>query len=264
MDALAEVPSLRIGEAERRPLAGQVAIVTGGSRGIGSSIARELAECGATTVVNYLERADDAREVCAQVERDGGSAIEYRADVARRDDVRSMVERVIERYGKVDILINNAGILRDRAFKNMTDEEWDAVIQTDLTGVYNMSRAVAGQMIAQKSGCIVTISSIIGQTGNFGQANYAAAKAGIIGLTRTLAQELARYSIRVNAICPGFVDTEMWRSLSPEVQDKILARIPLGRVATPLDVARAVRYLIVDGSYVTGQTLNINGGLYLG
>ena len=244
------------------PLAGKVALVTGASRGIGAAIARDLAHAGATVNVNFLSREDDASALCTQLRETGATAVSRRANVANGSAVASMVERILAEFGKIDILVNNAGILRDRSFKNMSSDEWDDVIQTNLSGVFNVTRAVVPSMIERGGGAIVTISSIIGQTGNFGQANYAAAKAGIIGLTKTLALELARYGIRVNTICPGFVETSMWASIPEAVREQIIAKIPLRRVAATSDVVHGVRYLI-DAGYVTGECLNINGGMFM-
>lgn len=248
---------------QRKSLAGQIAVITGASRGIGAAIAEHFARDGATVIVHFRERVPEADAVCDRIKEIGGVACAYQADIADRQEVEAMFDDLVREYGKLDVLVNNAGILRDRSFKNMQDVEWDAVLQTNLTGAFNACKAAVPHMIQSKRGCIINISSVIGQTGNFGQANYSAAKAGLIGFTKSLSLELARYSIRVNAIAPGFVDTEMWRSLSPDVQQSILDKIPLGRVASRDEIAEAVRYL-VGASYVTGQTLNINGGLYLG
>lgn len=247
---------------EERPLSGKVALITGGSRGIGAAIARDLAHAGASVNVNFLSRENDASALCNELCETGATAVSRRANVARTSDVGDMIERVVNDFGKIDILINNAGILRDRSFKNMAADEWDDVIQTNLSGVFNVTRAVVPGMIERGGGTIVNISSVIGQTGNFGQANYAAAKAGIIGLTRTLALELARYGIRVNTICPGFVDTSMWSSIPENVREQIIAKIPLQRVAKTADIVHGVRYLI-DAGYVTGESLNINGGMFM-
>lgn len=238
-------------------LEGKVAFVTGASRGIGAAIARELAGAGAFVTINYVAREREASDLRDQLGETAGLA---QADVTSYAQIEAALDEVAKRYGKIDILVNNAGILRDRSFKNMREDEWDAVIRTNLTGVFNGCRAVVPHMIAGGGGAIVNMSSVIGLTGNFGQANYAAAKAGIIGLTKTLALELARHKIRVNAVCPGFVGTEMWNTIPQNVRDDITRRIPLGRVADPREVAHAVRYLI-DAAYVTGETLNVNGGL---
>lgn len=247
-----------------KPLLGRVAVVTGSSRGIGAAIARELAASGATTIVNYIRGADAAAGVVAQIEAAGGTAHAEQGDVSRLDDVRAMFDRVHSRYQRLDILVNNAGILRDRTFKKMTLEDWQQVIETNLTSVMLGCHVAIPMMLANGWGRIVNISSFVGQLGNFGQANYAAAKAGILGFTKSLAIEMARSNITVNAVCPGFVETEMWHSVPPNIQEKILDRIPMHRTAKTEEVARGVRFLIVDGDYMTGQSLNINGGIYMG
>jgi acetoacetyl-CoA reductase len=247
-----------------KPLLGRVAVVTGGSRGIGSSIASELAAAGATTVVNYVRGADAAAGVVEQIEAAGGTADAEAADVSNYEDVCAMFERVKEKYGRLDVLVNNAGILRDRTYKKMSIKDWHEVIDTNLTSVMNCCHCAVPMLLDNGWGRIVNISSFVGQMGNFGQANYSAAKAGILGFTKTLAIELARYNITVNAVCPGFVETEMWRSVPENIQEKILDRIPMHRVAKPEEIARGVRFFAVEGDYMTGQSLNINGGIYMG
>jgi len=247
-----------------KPLLGRVAVVTGGSRGIGSSIARELATAGASVVVNYVRGADAAAGVVAQIEAAGGTASAEAGDVAKYDEVCALFERVKNRYGRLDVLINNAGILRDRTFKKMTVTDWHEVIDTNLTSVMYCCNQAVPMLLENGWGRIITISSFVGQMGNFGQANYSAAKAGILGFTKSLAIELARYNITVNAVCPGFVETEMWRTVPANIQEKILDRIPMHRVAKPEEIARGVRFFAVEGDYMTGQSLNINGGVYMG
>jgi acetoacetyl-CoA reductase len=247
-----------------QPLLGRVAVVTGGSRGIGASIARELAASGATVIVNYVQGADAAKGVVAQIEASGGKAHAEAGDVANYESVCAMFERIKANHGKLDILINNAGILRDRTFKKMTMEDWHQVIATNLTSVMHTCHSAVPMLLENGWGRIINISSFVGQMGNFGQANYSAAKAGLLGFTKTLAIELARYNITVNAVCPGFVETEMWASVPPNIQEKILDRIPMHRVAKAEEIARGVRFLAVEGDYMTGQSLNINGGVYMG
>ena len=249
---------------EFAPLVGKVAIVTGSSRGIGSAIAAELARCGAHTIINYVRGKESAELIVQQIEDAGGTARTEQGDVSDADSVKAMVDRVMEQEGHVDILVNNAGILRDKTFKKMSIQDWHDVINTNLTSVMYTCHAVVPHMIAQNSGRIVNISSFVGQMGNFGQANYSAAKAGIIGFTKSLAIELARNNIMVNAVCPGFVNTEMWKSVPPNIQEKILERIPMHRVAEPDEIARGVRFLVTEADYMTGQSLNINGGIYMG
>jgi acetoacetyl-CoA reductase len=247
-----------------KPLLGRVAVVTGGSRGIGSSIARELAYAGAHVVVNYVRGVEAAAGVVAQIEAAGGAADADAADVSNPEEVRALFERTKKKYDRLDILVNNAGILRDRTFKKMSFEDWHAVINTNLSSVMNTCHYAVPMLLASGWGRIINVSSFVGQMGNFGQANYSAAKAGVIGFTKTLAMELARYNITVNAVCPGFVDTEMWRSVPSNIQEKILERIPMHRTARPEEIARSIRFLTVEGDYITGQSLNINGGVYMG
>jgi len=246
------------------PLVGKVALVTGSSRGIGAAIAAELARCGAHTVINYVRGKEAADLVVQGIKDAGGSARSEIGDVSDTESVKQMVDRIQEQDGHLDILVNNAGILRDRTFRKMSLSDWHEVINTNLTSVMNTCHAVVPHMIAQGGGRIVNISSFVGQMGNFGQSNYSAAKAGIIGFTKSLAIELARNNISVNAVCPGFVNTEMWRSVPPNIQEKILERIPMHRVAEPDEVARGVRFLVTEADYMTGQSLNINGGIYMG
>ncbi|GAC1389194.1 MAG: acetoacetyl-CoA reductase [Vulcanimicrobiaceae bacterium] len=249
---------------EFAPLLGKVAVVTGSSRGIGSAIAAELARCGAHTIINYVRGKDAADHVAKSIQDSGGSARPEVGDVSDHAAVSKMVERIIEQDDHIDILVNNAGILRDKTFKKMSIQDWHDVINTNLTSVMNTCHAVVPHMIANNGGRIVNISSFVGQMGNFGQSNYSAAKAGIIGFTKSLAIELARNNIMVNAVCPGFVNTEMWQSVPANIQEKILDRIPMHRTAEPDEIVRGVRFLVTEADYMTGQSLNINGGIYMG
>jgi len=243
---------------------GAVVVVTGGARGIGRAIAEELGREGARVVVNYAKSKEAAEDLATQLQQKGSpEAVAIQADVSDAAQAAKLVEETIQRFGRIDVLVNNAGINVDRSLKNLTPEDWDKVIKNDLSSYFYTTKAALPQFTQQKSGKIINISSVIGQMGNFGQANYAAAKAGIIGLTKTAALELARSNITVNAICPGFIATEMFESMPDKAKEAVVARIPLGRVGTAHEVARAVRYLIVDGDYITGASLNINGGLYL-
>ena len=243
---------------------GAVVVVTGGARGIGRAIAEELGREGARVVVNYAKSKEAAEDLVAQLQQNGSpGAVAIQADVSDAAQAANLIEETLQRLGRIDVLVNNAGINVDRSLKNLTPEDWDKVIKNDLSSYFYTTKAALPHLTQQKSGKIINISSVIGQMGNFGQANYAAAKAGIIGLTKTAALELARSNITVNAICPGFIATEMFESMPDKAKEAVVARIPLGRVGTAHEVARAVRYLIVDGDYITGASLNINGGLYL-
>jgi acetoacetyl-CoA reductase len=245
-------------------LEGAVVVVTGAGRGIGRAIAEELGLGGAKVVVNYSRSRGPAEELVAELLQKGApQAVAIQADVANPDQAANLIEETVKQLGRVDVLVNNAGINIDRSLKKMTVEDWDTVIQVDLSSFFYIVRAAIPYLTEQKSGKIINISSFVGQAGNFGQANYSAAKAGIIGFTKTAALELARSNVTVNAVCPGFIETEMYATIPEKVKEAILQRIPLGRVGTPQEVARAIRYLIVDGDYITGQTLSINGGIYM-
>ncbi|AOV07517.1 3-oxoacyl-[acyl-carrier-protein] reductase [Sporosarcina ureilytica] len=245
-----------------KPLEGKVAIVTGGSRGIGAAIAKELADKGAHVAINYQSRSDAADEVIKDIEENEGSAIAVKADVSNAQDIAQFMEEVKNRFGKIDILVNNAGITRDRTFRRLSEEEWNEVINVNLNSVYNTTSAVINHMLEQKSGRVINISSIIGQAGGFGQTNYAAAKAGMIGFTKSLALETARNGITVNAVCPGFIGTEMVQAMPEDVLAKVVAKVPMQRLGTPKEIAEAVVFL-AQADYITGQTINVNGGLYM-
>jgi 3-oxoacyl-(acyl-carrier-protein) reductase len=244
-------------------LDGQVAIVTGASRGIGHAVAKELADWGAAVVVNYFQSQEPAEALVAEITGNGGKAIAIRAGVGDPNEVQAMVAKTVEEFGQIDILVNNAGVNRDRTLRRMSVEEWQEVINTDLNSAFYCTQAVLPHMIERSYGRIINMSSIIGQMGNVGQSNYAAAKAGLIAFTKSAAQELARYNITVNAMCPGFVETDMVTSLTDEVQQALLARIPLGRFGKPEEVATFVRYLVTEGDWITGQQFNPNGGMYM-
>jgi acetoacetyl-CoA reductase len=242
---------------------GRVAIVTGGSRGIGAAIAKELAANGVKVVINYNSNSEAADTVVREIEQAGGEAFAAQADVSDAAQARVLVEETINKYGKLDILVNNAGITRDRTFRKLTEEDWNQVIQVNLSSVYNMTTAALSHIQESNAGRIINISSIIGQAGGFGQVNYSAAKAGMIGFTKSLALELAKTGTTVNAICPGFIDTEMVQAIPDEIRAQIVAKIPSRRFGLPEEIARGVLYLCQDGEYITGQQLNINGGLYM-
>lgn len=239
-----------------------IALVTGAGRGIGRAIALELARAGAKVVVNYAGRADKAEETVRLIQEAGGEGIAVQADVSQAEEVDRLIQTTIEAYGKIDILVNNAGITRDTLLMRMKETDWDAVLDTNLKGVFLCTKAVTKGMMKQRSGCIVNISSVVGITGNAGQANYAAAKAGIIGFTKSIAKELASRGIRVNAVAPGYISTDMTESLSEDVKNQILAGVPLSRMGNPEDIAKAVAFLVSPASsYITGQTLSVDGGM---
>lgn len=240
------------------------AVVTGGSRGIGRAIALELAESGANVAIIYLEHHSAAEHTLADLKAKGVQAEKYQVDVSDFAAVQKVFAGVLEVHGHVEILVNCAGINRDKSFANLPADLWNEVIQTNLGGAYNCSKALWEHMKANKFGRIVSISSIIGQTGNFGQANYAASKAGLLGLTKSLALEGARTGITVNAVCPGFTDTDMMRSIPVDVLEKTISKIPMQRLGKPEEIARAVAFLVSPGSaYITGHALNVNGGMYM-
>lgn len=245
-------------------LDGHVAIVTGASRGIGRAIAIALANVGAKVVINYAGNAALAEEVRQAIVDKGGAAITVQADVADAQAVDNLVNKTVETYGKIDILVNNAGITRDTLLMRMKDEDWDAVINTNLKGVFYCTKAVSKIMMKQRSGKIINMTSVVGLMGNAGQANYAAAKAGVIGFTKSMAKELASRGITVNAIAPGFIATDMTHGLSEQVKSDLATKIPLSRLGTAEDVAAAAVFLATDSaSYITGQTLNVDGGMVM-
>ncbi len=245
-----------------KSLEGKSALVTGGSRGIGAAIATELAARGATVAVNYSGSAQAAADVVSAIEAAGGTAVTLQADVCDRGACGALVESVVGRFGTLDILVNNAGITRDGLLVRMSDEDWDAVIATNLTGAFTMTRAAARVMMKARSGSIVNVSSVVGLVGNAGQANYASAKAGLIGLTKSVARELAPRSVRVNAVAPGFIETDMTASLGDTVREAALAQIAMRTFGQPSDVAAAVAFLASeDAAYITGQVLAVDGGM---
>ena len=243
-------------------LDGQTALVTGASRGIGRAVALALAGEGAEVVVNYASSSDAAEAVVAEIQAIGGSAYALQADVADEASVEDLFKTVLKRSGRIDVLVNNAGITRDGLLMRMKTEDWQAVINLNLTGVFLCTRAVTRSMLRQRSGRIINITSVVGLMGNAGQANYAAAKAGVVGLTRSSAKEMASRGITVNAVAPGFIATDMTKDLEAEA---ILAAIPLGRFGTPDQVAGTVRFLAADpaAAYITGQVLQVDGGMVM-
>lgn len=279
-----------------KSLEGKVALVTGGSRGIGKAIALRLADEGANVAINYqstkehaenvsrlidqmgtideleklsimvdqIDTKEDAKEVSKLIDSIGSHSCVYQANVNNFEEVTNMCNQVVKRFGKIDILVNNAGIVRDKSFVKMTPQMWNEVLSVNLDGTFYCTKAVIEGMLERKYGRIINISSVIGRMGNRGQANYAASKAGIIALTQTLAKEFANKGITVNAIAPGFIETDMLKSVPKDIMDKILAQIPLGRLGKPSEIAGAVAYLASeDGDYITGQVIDINGGLYI-
>lgn len=245
-------------------LDGKVAIVTGGSRGIGRSVAIALAKAGAKVVINYAGNVAAAEEVKATIEAAGGQGLLIQADVACDEAVTEMVKQTVDTFGKIDILVNNAGITRDNLLMRMKTDDWDAVMNTNLKGVFLCTKAVSRIMMKQKAGKIVNMTSVVGQTGNAGQSNYAAAKAGVIGFTKSMAKELASRGVTVNAVAPGFINTDMTAVLSEQIKTELITRIPAGRLGCSEDVAAAVMFLVSDSAnYITGQTLNVDGGMVM-
>ena len=246
-----------------KPLAGRTAVVTGGTRGIGLAIARALAEAGASVVVSGRD-AGRLESAVKEVETLGASALGVAADQSKREDCDRLVDAAKDRFGRIDVLVNNAGITRDQLLVRMKDDDWDQVLDTNLRGVFLMTRAVAKSMMRQKSGRIINIASTAGAMGNPGQVNYSAAKAGVIGFTKAAARELAHWNILVNAVAPGLIETDMAAAIPAEAREALLLQVPLKRVGAAREVAEMVRFLAGDGAaYVTGQTIHVNGGLYM-
>ncbi|HJX22953.1 MAG TPA: beta-ketoacyl-ACP reductase [Candidatus Bathyarchaeia archaeon] len=295
---MSDLTRVREGKGMKRTatLDGKAALITGGSRGIGKAIAVRLASEGANVAVNYqsskdqaadvidfinktdrmdnldelikmidtMDTVEQAKEVRDMIESMGRHAIICQANVGKMDEVNKMRDKAVAEFGKIDILVNNAGIVKDKSFVKMTSEMWDDVISVNLTGTFNCTKAVIDGMLERHYGRIVNISSVIGRMGNRGQANYAASKAGIIGLTQTLAKEFADKGVTVNAVAPGFIGTDMLKSVPANIMERILAQIPMGRLGKPEEIASAVTYLVSpEAGYITGQVIDINGGLYI-
>jgi 3-oxoacyl-(acyl-carrier-protein) reductase len=241
------------------PLDGKVALVTGAGKGIGAAISRELAAYGASLVLNYAHSAQAAEEL----NTNGNKAMTVQADVSDLQQVCDMMEQAWRRFDRIDYLINNAGITRDKTFRKLSVQEWREVIDTNLNGVFYCIHAALPHLIEQGNGSIVNISSIVAQMGNFGQANYAAAKGGLFSFSKTLALELAKYNISVNCVAPGFIETDMLAKVPEEYKEQIREQIPLKRFGRPEEVAKAVRFLCIDGDYITGQVIAVNGGMYM-
>ena len=240
-----------------------VVVVTGASRGLGRAIAQEMGRGGAKVVVNYSRSKEPAEELVAEISENGGEAIAVQADVSDPEQAQSLIDRTIEEFNRIDVLVNNAGINVDRTLRKLSVEDWDKVIQVDLNSAFYTVHAALPHMTEQGGGKIINMSSFVGEAGNIGQANYSAAKAGLLGFTKTAAKELARYGITVNSICPGFIETDMVASIPDDAKEKLLKSVPLGRFGHPDEIARAVRFLVEDGDYITGQALDINGGVYI-
>jgi 3-oxoacyl-[acyl-carrier protein] reductase len=245
-------------------LGNKVALVTGASRGIGRAVAVALAKAGAKVVVNYAGNVAAAQDTINEITALGGEAISIQADVAQAESVDALLKQTLEAYGRVDILVNNAGITRDNLLLRMKEDDWDAVMNTNLKGVFHCTKQVSRVMIKQKSGKIINMTSVVGVMGNAGQANYAAAKAGVIGFTKSMAKELASRGITVNAVAPGFITTDMTAGLPDQVKSEMANSIPLARMGKPEEVAAAVLFLSSDSAdYITGQTLHVDGGMVM-
>jgi acetoacetyl-CoA reductase len=240
-----------------------VVVVTGASRGLGRAIAEEMGRGGAKVVVNYSRSKESAEELVQRISEDGGEAIAVQGDVSDPEQAKALIDKTIERFGRIDVLVNNAGINIDRTLKRLSVEDWDKVIQVDLNSAFYTVHAALPHMMEAGGGKIINMSSFVGEAGNIGQANYSAAKAGLLGFTKTAAKELARNGITVNSICPGFIETDMVAAIPEDAKEKLLKSVPLGRFGKPDEIARAVRFLIEDGDYITGQALDINGGVYI-
>ena len=245
-----------------KPLEGQTALVTGASRGIGKAIALSLAKEGAEVIINYSSSLENANKVVSEINSFGGNAYPLQADISNENSVNQLIKTVLNKNNKIDILVNNAGITKDGLLMRMKTEDWQKVLDLNLSGVFYCTRAVSRQMLKQKKGRIINITSVVGLMGNPGQANYSAAKAGVVGLTQSAAKEFASRGITVNAVAPGFISTDMTKDLNSEA---ILSAIPLGRFGVPEDVAGAVRFLAADPSaaYITGQTIQVDGGMVM-
>jgi len=246
-------------------LSGKVALITGSARGIGKAIARELANHGANIVINDILPKNEIDKTVEEIRQIGNEALGVRTDITIFDEVKNMTKEIVDKFGKIDILVNNAGITRDSLLIRMKEEDWDSVIKINLKGTFNSSKAVAKYMMRQKSSDkIINISSVVGLVGNIGQANYAASKAGIIGLTKSMAKELAIRNINVNAIAPGFIETDMTKKLPEKVRQDLQQHIPLKRLGAVEDIAKVVYFLVSDAAnYITGQVINVDGGMVM-
>lgn len=247
----------------QKPLAGKIALITGAARGIGRAIALELAERGATVAINFRSQQNCAEILRDEIQQSGGDSQVFQGDVSDKVEARRVISQVLDSFEHIDILVNNAGITRDRSARKMTDDDWYEVVNTNLNGTYFCTSAAIPGMIEQNFGRIVNIASFSGQAGNFGQANYAASKGGIIAYTKVLGLELAKYNITANVVAPGFTSTDMLSAVPTDVLEQIKARIPMRRFGQPQEIAKAAAFLICDGDYITGQQINVNGGVYM-
>jgi len=241
----------------------KVALVTGASRGIGKAIALELARHGSAVVINYLANRNAAEAAAREIISSGGRAEVIQADVSLQEDAQRLVQQTVETMGGLDVLVNNAGIIRDHTIRRMSAEEWSSAINTNLNSVFYCTNAAIPHLINRSGGRIINLGSVLAQMGNIGQVNYSASKGGVIAFTKGLALELAHYNITVNAVCPGYIETDMMAPLEERFREGLLSRIPLARFGTAEEVASLVRYLVVEGDYITGQQFNINGGMYM-
>jgi NAD(P)-dependent dehydrogenase (short-subunit alcohol dehydrogenase family) len=261
--ATAILSEVKVMAPAAKALAGKVALITGASKGIGRAIALELARRGAAVAVNFRSDVVSAEQVRNEIVDAGGASDVFQSDVSRTFEARRLIRDVIDIFGKIDILVNNAGITRDKSIRKMTDREWIDVIETNLNSAFYCVSAAVPSMIEQNFGRIVSVASYVGQAGNFGQANYAASKGGLIAFTKVLALELARFNITANVIAPGFTETEMTARIPFERMEEIRNKVPMRRFALPEEIAKAAAFLICDGDYITGQQINVNGGIHM-
>jgi len=244
-------------------LKGRVALVTGAARGIGRAVSLELAGRGANVALNFNHSREKAEELAAELRKAGAECMLVHGDVSRKDEAKRVVQEVLDAWKRIDIVVNNAGITRDSSLRKMSEEDWDEVISVNLNGTFYCTKAALPAMIDQKFGRIINISSVVGQAGNFGQANYSASKGAVIAFTKTVALEMARYNITANVIAPGFTSTEMLAKVPGNVLEQIKEKIPLHRFGQPEEIGKAAAFLAAEGDYITGQQLNINGGIYM-
>lgn len=244
-------------------LKGRVALITGAARGIGRAVSIELAARGANVALNYHVSLSKAEELAADIRKTGAEVILVQGDVSRKDEAQRVVQEVLEAWKRLDIVVNNAGITRDSSIRKMSENDWDEVISVNLNGTFYCTKAALPAMIDQKFGRIINISSVVGQAGNFGQANYSASKGAVIAFTKTVALEMARFNITANVIAPGFTSTEMLSKVPDNVLEQIKEKIPLHRFGQPEEIGKAAAFLAAEGDYITGQQLNINGGIYM-